>query len=109
MRKIMMIKILLLLVVVSCNTEIRPSLSPSYPIENPEQVTIDSLKKDTAWYFSTRKIYYPEVKDSVDYVQVFRKDCLDYWHFYMYHNDTLEKFYCNKSFIYSWKNKNGSI
>lgn len=105
----MMIKILLLLVVVSCNKEVPPSLSPSYPIENPEQVTIDFLKKDTAWHFSTKKMYYSELKDSVDCVHVYRRDCIDYWYFYLYHSDTVRKFYYNKKFIYNWRNKNGSI
>lgn len=105
-----MIKILLLLVVVSCNTEVPPHIpSPSYPIENCEQMTLDSLKKDTVWHFSTKKMYYPELKDSVDLVHVYRRDCMDYWYFLMYHNDTLRKFYINKKFIYNWKNKNGSI
>lgn len=100
-----MIKILLLLVVVSCNTEIPPHIPlPSYPFENPEQITIDSLKKDTAWLFSTKKYYFPEIKDSVTRIHAYRGDSYDNWYFTMYGGDTLIKHYFCAEYWYCWKN-----
>lgn len=105
----MMIKILLLLVVVSCNTEVPPALSPSYPIENPERITIDSLEQDTLWDLTRRKLYYPKLGDSIDYIRAYRKGSFDYWCFVMYNGDTLHKYYYCRKYQFIWKNKNGGI
>lgn len=107
----MIISLLLLVVLAACDRPSPVEIPPSYPFDNPEQITIDSLKQDTVWSFTKKRLYYPELGDSIDYIQCFRKDnSLDCWYFVMYNGDTLHKYYYCRAYNFSWKNHNyGSI